>query len=107
MVRTTRIGIVPILLLATAPAFAGDPGASGPRPTGHFFHRLGPVGGCNPDGRGIFHWWERGCFALPCTPDDYCRKPMPALHCLPRPGGVVHGHGCPATPGCPTCAGTR
>jgi hypothetical protein len=39
--------------------------------------RIAPVGGCNPDGRGLLHWWEPDCFPRPCGPDDYCRKPFP------------------------------
>jgi hypothetical protein len=48
----------------------------------HFFGRLRPVGGCNPDGRGLFHWWNPHCFPRSCGPDDYCRKPMPNV-CRP------------------------
>ena len=45
----------------------------------HFLGRLKPRGGWNPDGRGMFHWWNRHCYPRPCGPDDYCRKPMPEL----------------------------
>jgi hypothetical protein len=56
----------------------GDPDAHRP----HFLARLRPVGGCNPDGRGLFHWWNPHCFPRSCGPDDYCRKPMPNV-CRP------------------------
>jgi hypothetical protein len=48
----------------------------------NFFARLKPRGGWNPDGRGIFHWWNPHCYPRSCAPDDYCRKPMPNL-CRP------------------------
>jgi hypothetical protein len=48
----------------------------------HFLARLRPVGGCNPDGRGLFHWWNPHCFSRSCGPDTYCRKPMPNV-CRP------------------------
>ncbi len=58
--------------LAAATAHAGDQ-ASGPGLLG----RIAPVGGCNPDGRGLLHWWDPDCYPRPCGPDDYCRKPFP------------------------------
>ena len=48
------------------------------------FPALGPAGGCNPDGRGLFHWWNPDCFPRSCGPDNYCRKPMPNV-CRPTP----------------------
>jgi hypothetical protein len=70
-----------LALMMHTQARAGGPG--GPeahRP--HFLARLRPKGGCNPDGRGMFHWWEPHCFPRSCGPDDYCRKPMPNV-CRP------------------------
>lgn len=93
LVRKSGIGIVLVVILAGSLAFAGGPRIEGAQTSPHFFHRLGPVGGWNPDGGGLFHWWNRDCFASPCTPDDYCRKPLPRLHCLPCRAGVDHGHG--------------
>jgi hypothetical protein len=70
---------------ATATARAGDgPGdrhVSGPSP----LHRIAPVGGLSPDGRGLLHWWEPDCFPRPCGPDDYCRKPFPRFCWRPAP----------------------
>ena len=47
--------------LMCAQAHAGDPAVGdGPDVTRpHFFARFKPRGGWNPDGRGIFHWWNR------------------------------------------------
>ena len=57
--------------------------------------RFAPVGGWNPYGGGLFHWWNPNCFALPCGPDDYDRKPIPrfvipsaAQSRFPRPGAA-------------------
>ena len=58
---------------ASTAARAGDAPPPGPSP----LHRIAPVGGLSPDGRGLLHWWEPACFPRPCGPDDYCRKPFP------------------------------
>jgi hypothetical protein len=63
-------------------AHAGDP-AEPATTKPHFLARIRPAGGCNPDGRGLFHWWNPHCFPRPCGPDLYCRKPMPNV-CRPR-----------------------
>ena len=87
MVRKSEIGIALIVTLANPSVFAEAPRTQGPHGSTHFLHRLGPVGGWNPDGGGLFHWWNPDCFVNPCTPDDYCRKPLPRLHCrLARSG---------------------
>ncbi len=73
--------ILLLLLLSCAPAFAGE----GDDPEGsqqHFFQRLHPVGGWNPYGGGLFHWWNPHCFPCQGAPDDYCRKPLPRV-CWP------------------------
>jgi hypothetical protein len=70
-----------VLALTACPlplAHGGDP-HDGPVDRPHFLARLGPRGGWNPDGRGIYHWWNRHCYPRSCAPDDYCRKPMPEL----------------------------
>ena len=107
MVRKSDIGIVLIVILASHPAFAGGPRTEGTHTSTHFLHRLGPVGGWNPDGGGLFHWWNRDCFVYSCTPDDYCRKPLPRLHCPPRPVGPDHAHGHPLSHGRPTFDGVH
>jgi hypothetical protein len=95
MLRLSGIGIVLGVILATTPAFAQGPCTQGPNNASHPLCRFGPAGGWNPDGRGLFHWWDRDCFTRPCTPDDYCRKPMPRLYCTPRPVAVGHAHAHP------------
>jgi len=72
---------IALALLTHIDARAGDPSdPNAYRP--HFLARLGPAGGCNPDGRGLFHWWNPNCFSRSCGPDTYCRKPMPNV-CRP------------------------
>jgi hypothetical protein len=44
--------------------------------------RVAPVGGCDPYGGGLLHWWPRHCFPCGGAPDDYCRKPLPRV-CWP------------------------
>jgi hypothetical protein len=78
MTRGARICAVALLVMTSTAARAGDTGP-GEVDRPHFLSRLGPRGGCNPDGRGIFHWWNRDCYPRPCGPDNYCRKPMPDL----------------------------
>ncbi|MDR3635917.1 MAG: hypothetical protein P4L84_19095 [Isosphaeraceae bacterium] len=104
MVRKSAVGIVLSVVLACPPTLAGGPWAEGPPTSTHFLHRLGPAGGWNPDGGGLFHWWNPDCFPAPCTPDDYCRKPIPRPYCPPRPVRVGHVHGHPGAHGCPACA---
>jgi hypothetical protein len=48
----------------------------------HFLERMHPVGGWNPDGGGLLHWWNPDCFPRCGAPDDYCRKPLPKV-CWP------------------------
>jgi hypothetical protein len=98
MVRKTGFVIVVSAILANTPVFAEDPRNQGPLGPTHLFHRLKPAGGWNPDGGGLFHWWDPHCFDHPCAPDDYCRKPLPSPHCSPRPEVVNHAHGHPWTP---------
>jgi hypothetical protein len=44
--------------------------------------RWHPVGGWNPDGGGLVHWWNPHCFPCADGPDDYCRKKLPCV-CWP------------------------
>jgi hypothetical protein len=82
-----------LAVMTHSQARAGGPGDSDAhRP--HFLGRLRPVGGCNPDGRGLFHWWNPHCFPQSCGPDDYCRKPMPNV-C--RPSAPTYDRAFPQT----------
>jgi hypothetical protein len=47
-----------------------------------YLKRLSPVGGWDPYGGGLLHWWPRHCFPCYGAPDDYCRKPLPKV-CWP------------------------
>jgi hypothetical protein len=68
-------------LLATgAPAVAGGDD----RPRG-VLARFRPAGGWSPDGAGLIHWWNPRCFPRCGGPDDYCRKPTPAVCWPPYP----------------------
>jgi hypothetical protein len=82
------IWAVALVAMARVPAIGGEAGpleyvAEAPRP--HFFQRLQPAGGWDPDGRGLIHWWDPGCYPRWCGPDDYCRKPFPNV-CRPLLG---------------------
>jgi hypothetical protein len=62
-----------------------------------FLQRLHPVGGWQPYGGGLLHWWDPDCFPRCGTPDDYCRKPLPRV-CWPAyPPFYVPGQGGPVT----------
>jgi hypothetical protein len=82
-------------LAVAASARGGEYGGNDPR-RHSWLQRFHPVGGWNPDGRGLFHWWDPCCFPPICGPDDYCRKPIPRVCQLPcmaygvgRPPAVV------------------
>lgn len=81
----SQAGIWAVVLAAVTGASArgGEPPDGQPRGP-HFFQRLQPRGGWNPYGGGLFHWWNPHCFPRSCGPDDYCRKPSPAV-CRPSP----------------------
>jgi hypothetical protein len=53
--------------------------------------RLHPVGGWDPYGGGLLHWWNRHCFPHDCGPDDYCRKPLPKVCWPPYPPSYTWG----------------
>jgi hypothetical protein len=72
----------------------GEPGYAG------CWRQFGPVGGWNPYGGGLLHWWPQHCFPRDCGPNDCCRKPLPRV-CWPPyppyyiwgPPEVCHRHG--------------
>jgi hypothetical protein len=76
-----KLSAIMLAALTCTQAHAGEPG-DGEAQQPHFFQRLRPKGGWNPDGRGMFHWWNPNCYPRTCGPDDYCRKPMPNV-CRP------------------------
>jgi hypothetical protein len=71
-------------LIAGGQALGGDRECC-PPPEGSFWSRLHPVGGWNPYGCGLFHWWKRDCFPNRGGPDDYCRKRPPQVCWPPYP----------------------
>jgi hypothetical protein len=75
------LGTLLVAPFASAQARAGDYGQCEPPQQG-LLARLHPVGGFNPYGGGIFHWWNPHCFPRSCTLDDYRRKPLPRV-CWP------------------------
>ena len=69
-------GIFLGLALMSSPAEAGDTSNETPPSKPHLLRRIAPVGGWDPDGLGMFHWWKPNCFGLNRNPDDYCRSPF-------------------------------
>ena len=53
--------------------------------------RVLPVGGCNPYGGGLLHWWPQHCFPCKGASDDYCRKPLPRVCWPPYPSYYIWG----------------
>jgi hypothetical protein len=83
MTRQARIGAVLLAQIAAGWAFGGEPPCSEPRACS--LQQLGPVGGWDPYGGGLLHWWPKHCFPRCGAPDDYCRKPLPPVcwRCYP------------------------
>lgn len=67
-----------LCLVAGGTAQGGDSECC-PPPQEHFWKRWHPVGGWNPYGGSLFHWWNPHCFPKCGGPDDYCRKPIPRV----------------------------
>jgi hypothetical protein len=86
-----------VTLLASATALGGDRGGPDPR-SRPFLQRIHPVGGWNPDGRGLIHWWDPHCFSTPCGPNDYCPKPIPSLCRYPVAPPIVAAPASPHSP---------
>jgi hypothetical protein len=49
------------------------------------------VGGCDPYGGGLLHWWNPHCFPSGGAPDNYCRKPLPKVCWPPYPPYYIWG----------------
>ena len=86
-----RIGALLLALAAGGAGRGGEPQRCEPPEEG-FFQRLQPVGGWDPYGGGLLHWWPEHCFPCYGGADDYCRKPLPRV-CWPPPclGGTPNG----------------
>jgi hypothetical protein len=90
LIRRVMSGILLGLALMSSPAEAGDTSNETPPAKPHLLRRIAPVGGWDPDGLGMFHWWKPNCFGLNRNQDDYCRKPIPRPFCPPRPPADGH-----------------
>jgi hypothetical protein len=71
-----------LAVIIGAPGYGGDCCAPPQQP---FLQRLAPVGGWNPYGGGLLHWWDPCCAPHCGAPDDYCRKPLPRVCWPPYP----------------------
>ncbi len=82
MKSQVTIWAIVLPLLTCGQGFGGEEGDSDPHAR-HFLQRFHPVGGWNPYGGGLLHWWNPHCSPCQAAPDDYCRKPLPRL-CWPH-----------------------
>ena len=80
-----------VLTLITCGQALGGEAAYDESPRQHFLQRLHPVGGWNPYGGGLLHWWNPHCFPCQAAPDDYCRKPLPRVCWPPYPPYYIWG----------------
>jgi hypothetical protein len=78
-------------LISCGQGLGSEGGENGEPPGRHFFQRLRPVGGWNPYGGGMLHWWNPHCFPCQTAPDDYCRKPLPSVCWPPYPPYYIWG----------------
>jgi hypothetical protein len=73
--RIARTGGLLVALMFLGTARGGEPCC--PPPEGRFLDRIRPVGGCDPYGGGLLHWWNPHWFPHSGSPDAYNRKPAP------------------------------
>ncbi len=85
-----RMWALALGLMASHQALGEDRGPCEPCQQ-NFLQRLHPVGGWNPDGGGLLHWWNPCCFPRCGGPDDYCRKPPPNVCWPPYPPYYIWG----------------
>jgi hypothetical protein len=78
-----RMWSILLTLISCGQGLGGEGGESEVLPRRHFLQHLRPVGGWNPYGGGLLHWWNPHCFPRQAAPDDYCRKPLPSV-CWPH-----------------------
>ncbi len=97
------IGVLVVALIASSRGRGTEPQCCEPSQDG-FLKRVAPVGGWDPYGGGLLHWWHPQCFPCGGAPDDYCRKPLPRV-CWPGyPWYYIWG---PPEIGCPGSNGPR
>jgi hypothetical protein len=73
------MGTIVLTLISCGQGFGGDDGRVDEPSRRHFLQRFHPVGGWNPYGGGVLHWWNPHCYPCQTVPDDYCRKPLPQV----------------------------
>jgi hypothetical protein len=79
------IGALLLLPATLGGVQAGDPHACEPPDAAGWLKRWHPVGGWDPYGGGILHWWNPHCFPCAGGPNDYCRKCLPDVCWPPYP----------------------
>ena len=84
------LGAFLLTLIAGGQGLSGEPQRCEPA-QGGFLQRFHPVGGWDPYGGGLLHWWDPHCFPRCGAPDDYCRKPLPRVCWPPYPPYYVWG----------------
>jgi hypothetical protein len=87
----TRHAWVGVLVLATVAGLgvAGEPCCASGRSC--FLQRVAPASGWFSNGGGRLSWWDPYCFPRCGGPDDYCRKPLPAVCWPPYPPYFIWG----------------
>ncbi len=81
MRRRVWISALAVALLAGGQGLRAHQPCCEPRPD-CFLKHVAPVGGWQPYGGGLLHWWDPHWFPRCGTADDYDRKPLPKL-CWP------------------------
>src|SRR5215813_10291627 len=103
MRRYGWIGALLLTLVAASQGLGGEPSCC-PPPPGSLLQRWHPVGGWDPYGGGLLHWWPSHCFPRCGASDDYCRKPLPRVCWPPYPPYYIWG---PPEIGYPQSSGPR
>lgn len=94
-----------ILPITVGWAVGGEPETCAPV-VPNLLQRWHPVGGWNPYGGGLLHWWNSCCFPHCGAPDDYCRKTLPRVCWPPYAPYYIWGPPevcCPQGNGCRDC----
>jgi hypothetical protein len=84
MRRLVWIGALVLATVVLGRARGADPHPCEPA-EGGWLKNWHPVGGWDPYGGGLLHWWNPHCFPCAGGPDDYCRKTIPCVCWPPYP----------------------
>jgi hypothetical protein len=90
MRRRVWIGAFLLALSGGTWGLAGEPACCEPAEP-YWLKRLRPVGGWDPYGGGLLHWWNPHCFPRGGAPDDYDRKKLPCVCWPPYPPSSTWG----------------